>query len=122
MLVSIFQTTKLHIPESHNSAYVGHITNIYNAENKQHQTTVNVQQTVTVHTKPCLLCNTVLLIYIGSQNTEVRTHSNPAQSSGIFQIQICSEYSDYGLAGYDNIASGAQLPYTGKLCCFAPYL
>jgi hypothetical protein len=54
MLVSIFQITKHHIPESHYSAYVYHITNISAAEN-EHQTTTNGEQAVIVNTQLCKL-------------------------------------------------------------------
>lgn len=54
-LVSIFQTTKHHIPESHYSAYVDHITNTSTAENEEHQTTVNCEQAVILNTQLCML-------------------------------------------------------------------
>jgi hypothetical protein len=53
--VDIFQTTKHHIPDSHHSAYVDHITNIPSAENEEHQITVNGEQTVIVNTQMCML-------------------------------------------------------------------
>lgn len=54
-LVSIFQTTKHHIPESHYSAYIDHISNISTAENEEHQTTVNGKQAVIVNTQLYML-------------------------------------------------------------------
>jgi hypothetical protein len=54
-LVIIFQTTKHHIPESHYSAYIDHITNISTVENEEHQTTVNGKQAVIVNTQLCML-------------------------------------------------------------------
>lgn len=55
ILVNKFQTTKHLIPESHYSAYVGHVTNISTSENEEHQTTMNGEQAVIVNMQLCML-------------------------------------------------------------------